>query len=74
MLSIVSSTSSGGGRELLSRSEASIHPLSPRTEHLGALALAPLNLSWLIQVWGLLAIVALVSRPATRAWARRSWS
>jgi hypothetical protein len=61
VLSIVSSTSSGGGRELLSRSESSIHPLSPRTEHLGALALAPLNLAWLIQVWGLLAIVALVT-------------
>ena len=61
VLSVVSATSSGGGRELLSRSEASIHPLSPRTEHLGALALAPLNLAWLIQVWGLLAVVALVT-------------
>ncbi|MFC7725922.1 hypothetical protein ACFQW6_12455 [Nocardioides sp. GCM10028917] len=66
LLSVVSSTSSGGGRELLSRSEASIHPLSPRTEHLGALALAPLNLAWIIQVWGLLAVVALVTPGAAR--------
>ena len=61
MLSILSATSSGGGRELLSRSEASVHPVSSRVEHLGALALAPLNLAWLIQVWGLLAVVALVT-------------
>jgi hypothetical protein len=66
VLSVVSATSSGGGRELLSRSEASIHPLGPRTEHLGALALAPLNLAWLIQVWGLLAVVALVTPAEAR--------
>lgn len=66
LLSIASSTSSGGGRELLSRSEASIHPVSPRTEHLGALALAPLNLAWLVQVWGLLAVVALATPAGAR--------
>lgn len=61
LLSITSSITSGGGRELLSRSEAAVHPVSARTEHLAALALAPLNLAWLIQVWGLLAVVALVT-------------
>ena len=63
LLSITSAMSSGGGRELLSRSEAAIHPVSARTEHLGALVLAPLNLAWLIQVWGLMAVVALVTPP-----------
>ena len=63
-LSITSSMSSGGGRELLSRSEAAIHPVSPRTEHLGALALAPLNFAWFIQLWGLTTIVALVTPPS----------
>jgi F0F1-type ATP synthase membrane subunit c/vacuolar-type H+-ATPase subunit K len=63
LLSIASSMSSGGGRELLSRSEASIHPVSARTEHLGSLALAPLNLAWLIQLWGLMTVVALVAPP-----------
>ena len=62
--------SSGGGRELLSRSEAAIHPVSARTEHLGALALAPLNLAWFIQLWGLLAIVALVTPPGRLAGAQ----
>lgn len=69
-LSIASSMSSGGGRELLSRSEASIHPVSARTEHLGALALAPLNLAWLIQLWGLMAVVALLAPPGRLAGAQ----
>ena len=61
LLAISAAMGSGGGRELLSRSEASIHPVSPVTEHLGALVLAPLNLGWLVQMWGLLAITALVT-------------
>ncbi len=61
LLAISAAMGSGGGRELMSRSEASIHPISPVTEHLGALALAPLNLGWLVQFWGLLAITALVT-------------
>lgn len=65
LLSISTSMSSGGGRELLSRSEAAIHPVSSRTEHLGSLALAPLNLAWLIQLWGLLTVLALVT-PSSR--------
>ena len=61
LLAISASMGSGGGRELLSRSEAAIHPVSPVTEHLGALLLAPLNLAWLVQAWGLLAVTALVT-------------
>ncbi len=63
LLAVSSSMSSGGGRELLSRSEAAIHPVSPVTEHLGALLLAPLNLAWLVQMWALLAVTALVTPP-----------
>ena len=33
---------------------ASIHPISPTTDHLGALVLAPLNIAWLLQAWTLL--------------------
>ncbi|WP_210649609.1 hypothetical protein [Nocardioides sp. SYSU D00065] len=64
LLAVSAAMGAGGGRELLSRSEASIHPIGPVTEHLGALVLAPLNLAWLVQVWGLLAITALVTPPA----------
>ncbi|GAA5106273.1 hypothetical protein GCM10023339_03000 [Alloalcanivorax gelatiniphagus] len=63
LLSLAASMGSGGGRELLSRTEAVVHPIGPVTEHLGALLLAPLNLAWLVQMWGLLAITALVAPP-----------
>ena len=42
------------GDELLARDPASIHPISPTTDHLGALVLAPLNIAWLLQAWTLL--------------------
>lgn len=63
ILGIGSSMTGGGGRELLSRSELSVHPVGPLTEHLGALVLSPVNLAWLIQLWGLLALTALVAPP-----------
>ncbi len=63
LLAISAAMGSGGGRELMSRTEAAVHPISPVTEHLGALALAPLNLGWLVQLWGLMAITALVTAP-----------
>ncbi len=58
LLAVVSAAASGGGRELIPRDPASIHPISPTTDHLGALLLAPLNIAWLIQAWGLLGITA----------------
>jgi hypothetical protein len=53
-LAIVSAVVSGGGRELLPREQAVAYPISPTTDHLGALLLAPLNIAWLLQAWGLL--------------------
>ena len=63
LLGIGSSMGGGGGRELLPREQAAIHPIGPVTEHLGALVLAPLNLAWLLQAWALLATSALVVGP-----------
>ena len=54
VLSVASAVASGGGRELLNREHAVIHPVSPTTDHLGALLLAPLNIAWLLQAWVLL--------------------
>ncbi|MDQ4052435.1 MAG: hypothetical protein M3237_07010 [Actinomycetota bacterium] len=51
---VVSAAASGGGRELLDRDASSVHPISPTTDHLGALLLAPLNIAWLLQTWTLL--------------------
>jgi hypothetical protein len=57
-LNIASAIASGGGRELLSRDQASPYPISPTTDHLGALALAPFNIAWMIQAWILLGSMA----------------
>jgi hypothetical protein len=55
VISLVSAASSGGGRELLPRHQAVAFPVSPTTDHLGALLMAPLNIAWLLQCWTLLA-------------------
>jgi hypothetical protein len=55
---VVSAAASGGGRELLDRDASSIYPISPTTDHLGALLLAPLNIAWLLQTWMLLGSAA----------------
>lgn len=57
-LTILSAVSSGGGRELLAREQGVAFPVSPVTDHLGALLLAPLNIAWLVQAWTFLAIMA----------------
>ena len=44
-----------------------VHPISPVTEHLGALVLTPLNMAWLIQAWGLLAATAMVRANQTQS-------
>ncbi|MCW2813634.1 MAG: hypothetical protein JWN84_1089, partial [Nocardioides sp.] len=58
LLAIVSASSSGGGREMLARDAAHIHPVSPTTDHLGALLLAPLNIAWMLQAWLLLGMTS----------------
>jgi hypothetical protein len=58
VLNVSSAIASGGGRELISRDQASPYPISPTTDHLGALLLAPLNIAWMIQAWVLLGSMA----------------
>jgi hypothetical protein len=58
VLNMSSAVASGGGRELISRDQASPYPISPTTDHLGALVLAPLNIAWMIQAWVLLGSMA----------------
>ncbi|QIG45078.1 hypothetical protein G5V58_21980 [Nocardioides anomalus] len=64
LLSIASAVASGGGRELLHREHATVFPVSPTTDHLGALLLAPLNIAWLLQAWVLLGATAYGIRTA----------
>lgn len=63
-LAVVSAVASGGGRELLDRDPAGVLPVSPTTDHLGALLLAPLNIAWLLQGWTLLGTTAYALGPA----------
>ncbi len=63
VLAIVSAIASGGGRELLPRDQAVGFPVSPTTDHLGALLMAPLNISWLLQAWLLLGATAYAAGP-----------
>jgi len=58
VLNMSAAVASGGGRELISRDQASPYPISPTTDHLGALVLAPLNIAWMIQAWVLLGSMA----------------
>ena len=51
VLATVAAVTTGGGRELLPREQAVAYPVSPTTDHLGALLLAPLNIAWLLQAW-----------------------
>jgi hypothetical protein len=59
-IAIVSAVASGGGRELLPREQAVAFPVSPTTDHLGALLMAPLNIAWLMQGWAVLGATAYV--------------
>jgi hypothetical protein len=63
VIAIVSAAASGGGRELLPRDQAVAFPVSPTTDHLGALLMAPLNIAWLLQSWTLLGATAYVIGP-----------
>ncbi len=60
VVSIVSAVASGGGRELLPRDQAVAFPVSVMTDHLGALLMAPLNITWLVQGWAVLGATAFV--------------
>ena len=54
LLSLIAAVASGGGREVVPREQLVAYPVSPTTDHLGALLLAPLNAAWLVQSWALL--------------------
>ncbi|MGI8524425.1 MAG: hypothetical protein ACR2K3_14120 [Nocardioides sp.] len=64
LLAVVSAVASGGGRELFARDQAVAYPVSPTTDHLGALLLSPLNIAWLIQAWTLLGTTSFVLGPS----------
>ncbi|MDP9821407.1 hypothetical protein J2S59_001216 [Nocardioides massiliensis] len=67
-IAIVSAAAAGGGRELLLRDEGVTFPVSPTTDHLGSLLLAPLNIAWLLQTWAVLGATAYAWGPDRLLW------
>lgn len=67
-IAIVSAAAAGGGRELLLRDEGVAFPVSPTTDHLGSLLLAPLNIAWLLQTWAVLGATAYAWGPERLGW------
>lgn len=67
-LSIASAIASGGGRELLSGENAVAFPVSPTTDHLGALLMAPLNIAWMLQAWFLLGAASFARGTTGLGW------
>lgn len=63
LISLLSTVGNGGGREVLAKEQAVAFPITPATDHLGALVMAPLNLAWFVQSWMLLAIVGALAGP-----------
>lgn len=66
VLAVVASAVGGGGREMIPREESVAFPISPTTDHLGALAMAPLNIAWILQAWVLLGAVSYASPASWR--------
>jgi hypothetical protein len=63
LVTTAAAVASGGGRELLARDPAAVHPIGPLTDHLGSLALAPLSAAWLLQTWVLLGATSFLTGP-----------
>lgn len=67
VLAVIAPLTAGGGNELVPPDQLVAFPVRPRTQFLGGLALAPLNLVWVLQLLTLTAETAFVSRGGS-AW------
>lgn len=66
-LACLTAVASAGGRELVPRDQAVAFPVSAKTDHLGALLLAPLNIAWLLQSWTLVGVTSYALGPTRLA-------
>ncbi|HUR51110.1 MAG TPA: hypothetical protein VMZ11_03195 [Mycobacteriales bacterium] len=62
VLAVIAPLTAGGGNEVFPPDQLVAFPIRPRTQFLGGLALAPLNLVWVLQLLTLTAETAFVSR------------
>jgi hypothetical protein len=62
VLAVIAPLTAGGGNEVFPPDQLVGYPVRPRTQFLGGLALAPLNLVWVLQLLTMTAETAYVSR------------
>jgi hypothetical protein len=61
ILAILAPLTAGGGTEIFPPDQVVAYPIRPRTQYLGALLLAPLNLVWVLQILGIIAETAFLT-------------
>lgn len=68
VLALIAPLTAGGGNEVLPSSQLVAYPVTPRTQFLGGLLLAPVNLVWVLQILSVAAVTSCltVQGPALR--------
>lgn len=61
VLAVIAPLTAGGGNEVVPSTQLVAFPVRPRAAFLGGLALAPLNLVWVLQILGIVAETTLLS-------------
>lgn len=67
VLAVVAPLTAGGGSEVVPPDQLVAFPVSPRTQFLGGLVLAPVNLVWALQIFALVAETAVLTTDG-RSW------
>jgi hypothetical protein len=65
VLAVIAPLTAGGGNEVFPPDQLVAYPIGPTTQFLGGLALAPLNLVWVVQLLTLTAETAYVSQAGS---------
>jgi hypothetical protein len=62
VLAVIAPLTAGGGNEIIPPDQVVAYPIRPRTQFLGGIALAPINLVWLLQILALVGETAFLTR------------
>ncbi len=67
ILALIAPLTAGGGNEIVPPDQLVAFPIRPRTQFLGGLVLAPLNLVWVLQILALIAVTVLLTAGGSAA-------
>jgi hypothetical protein len=67
VVAVLAAVFAGGGNELFPPDQLVAYPITARTTYLGTLLLAPVNVAWVLQLIGLVALTSLSAPSATGA-------